>query len=57
MIVIILAARVGGHLFEVAKQPPVLGELVVGVVLGNLSILGYHGLDFLKIDQARLPSA
>ena len=40
MIVIILASRIGGHLFEVARQPPVLGELVVGVVLGNLSILG-----------------
>ena len=52
LIVIILAARVGGHLFEVAGQPPVLGELVVGVILGNLSLAGFHGLDFLKVDYS-----
>ncbi len=53
MIVIILAAKVGGHLFEVCGQPPVLGELVVGVILGNLALLGFHGLDFLKVDYAQ----
>ncbi|WP_165222738.1 cation:proton antiporter [Aquisphaera insulae] len=50
VMVIILAARVGGHVFEVLRQPPVLGELVVGVVLGNLSLVGFHGLDFLKLE-------
>ncbi|QEH34035.1 High-affinity Na(+)/H(+) antiporter NhaS3 [Aquisphaera giovannonii] len=56
VIVIILAARLGGHVFEVLKQPPVLGELVVGVVLGNLSLLGYHGLDFLKVVEGAGPA-
>ena len=30
-----------------------LGELVVGVLLGNLALVGFHGLDFLKIDYSQ----
>jgi Kef-type K+ transport system membrane component KefB len=51
VLVIILAARLGGHAFEAIGQPAVLGELLVGVLLGNLGLFGYHGLDFLKVDQ------
>jgi len=29
----------------------VLGELVAGVILGNLVLLGYHGLDFLATNE------
>ena len=54
IVIIILAARVGGHVFERYGQPGVLGELVVGVILGNLSLAGIHGLDFLKVDYDQL---
>lgn len=32
------------------KQPAVLGELLVGVLLGNLTLLGIHSFDAFKID-------
>ena len=38
--VILLAAKVGGEVFEQLKQPAVLGELVFGILLGNLGLLG-----------------
>lgn len=50
ILIILIAARLGGHAFELLGQPAVLGELVVGVLLGNLHLLGFPGLDFLKID-------
>jgi len=37
---ILVAAKFGGDLATRFKQPAVLGELVVGVVLGNVSALG-----------------
>lgn len=48
LVVIIAGAKLGGSLFARAGQPPVLGELVVGVVLGNLGLVGFHGLDWLR---------
>lgn len=48
LVVILLAAKIGGELFERLGQPAVLGELVFGIVLGNLGLLGFAGLDFLK---------
>jgi Kef-type K+ transport system membrane component KefB len=50
IVIIIVAARIGGYLFELAGQPSVLGELMVGIVLGNLSLLGVTQLNFLKVD-------
>ena len=38
--VILLGAKVGGGIFERLKQPAVLGELVFGILLGNLGLLG-----------------
>jgi Kef-type K+ transport system membrane component KefB len=46
--VILAAAKVGGHLAVRAGQPAVLGELVVGLVLGNVhlaSIGWFHGIE------------
>ncbi|MCB2231028.1 cation:proton antiporter [bacterium] len=40
LIVILLAAKLGGDLFERFKSPAVLGELIVGMVLGNLHLIG-----------------
>ena len=46
--IMLVAAKVGGHFAVRLKQPSVLGELVFGVILGNLSLLGFSGLDYLK---------
>ncbi|MBI4548334.1 MAG: cation:proton antiporter [Ignavibacteriae bacterium] len=37
--VILLGAKLGGELFERVKLPAVLGELVVGIVFGNLVLI------------------
>jgi Kef-type K+ transport system membrane component KefB len=50
--VLLLAAKLGGDLFERLGQPAVLGELLFGVLLGNLNLLGYEHLTYLKHDQA-----
>ena len=48
LIVILLAAKLGGDLFERIKQPAVLGELVFGIVIGNLHLLGFDALEGFK---------
>jgi Kef-type K+ transport system membrane component KefB len=48
LIVIIVAAKLGGELMVRMGQPPVLGELFVGVILGNLNLVGVTLLDPLK---------
>ena len=40
LVVIILAARLAGKLFQKIGQPPVMGEIVAGIVLGP-SLLGW----------------
>src|SRR5881628_2702609 len=49
---ILVAAKVGSHFAVRIGQPPVLGELVGGLIFGNLSLAGYSGLDYLKTDAA-----
>ena len=46
--VILLAAKIGGALLVRLKQPAVLGELLVGVLLGNLLLMGFDGFEFLR---------
>lgn len=48
LIIILITAKLGGDVLERFRQPAVLGELVIGVVIGNLTLLNFHGLDFLK---------
>ncbi len=48
LIVILLAAKLGGDLFERIKAPAVLGELVLGMVIGNLHLLGFDGFEPFK---------
>lgn len=43
--VILIAAKLGGDLAQRLRQPSVLGELLAGVVLGNLDLLGFHGAE------------
>jgi Kef-type K+ transport system membrane component KefB len=51
VVIMLVAAKVGGELAQRVDQPAVLGELLAGVVLGNLALLGYHGLDFLATNE------
>jgi Kef-type K+ transport system membrane component KefB len=50
--VILVAAKLGGDVATRLGQPAVLGELVIGVLLGNLSLVGYTGLDGIKTDPS-----
>ncbi len=47
---ILVTAKIFGDLFERMKQPAVLGELLAGVVLGNLTLAGFDGLAFMATD-------
>ncbi len=40
LIVILLAAKLGGDLFERVNQPAVLGELIIGMLIGNAHLIG-----------------
>ena len=48
LVLVLVGARLGSALSERLGQPPVLGELLAGVVIGNLGLLGWHGLDGLR---------
>lgn len=48
LVVILLAAKIGGDLAARFGQPAVLGELVVGVVLGNMALLGLQWFEPIK---------
>jgi Kef-type K+ transport system membrane component KefB len=48
LVVILIAAKLGGELFERAGQSPVLGELLAGVVVGNLHLFGLGDWAFLR---------
>jgi Kef-type K+ transport system membrane component KefB len=48
--VILAGAKLGGDLVERLGQPAVLGELLVGIALGNLHLIGLNGLEAIKTD-------
>ena len=48
--IVLAAAKVGGWLAMRAGQPPVLGELVAGIALGNLGLIGVHALEPMKTE-------
>lgn len=48
IVLLLFFAKVVGDLFERVGMPAVLGELTVGILLGNVAYLtGWHGLEFL----------
>ena len=49
--VILIAAKLGGELFERIKQPSVLGELCIGIIIGNLALTGFTAAEPLKTDE------
>ncbi|MCI0652387.1 MAG: cation:proton antiporter [Planctomycetes bacterium] len=48
--VILIAAKLGGHAAARCGQPAVLGELLAGVVIGNLYLAGVSWFEPLKSD-------
>jgi Kef-type K+ transport system membrane component KefB len=52
LIVVLVVAKIGGDLLERVHQPAVLGELVFGVIIGNLALVGIGGLEFLKTNTS-----
>jgi Kef-type K+ transport system membrane component KefB len=51
LLVIIVGAKLGGELFERMGQPAVLGEIGAGIVIGNLGLAQFHGLDFVRTQE------
>lgn len=45
---ILVAAKAGGEIATRLGQPSVLGELLVGVVLGNATLVGFGGFEFIE---------
>lgn len=52
LIIVLLAAKLGGELFEKVKQPAVLGELVFGILIGNIVLFTGGAYDFNYLFQA-----
>jgi Na+:H+ antiporter len=49
---VVLAARAGGYLAARVGQPAVLGELLTGLLVGNLELAGYSGLQHLETETS-----
>jgi Kef-type K+ transport system membrane component KefB len=52
IVTILIAAKIGGEIFERLNQPAVLGELIFGVALGNLNLLGIDFMQGFKTDES-----
>ena len=51
LLVILVGAKAGAEIFDRLGQPAVLGEIIVGVVIGNLALFGWHQLDYIATDE------
>jgi hypothetical protein len=50
LVFILIAGKLGADVATRIRQPPVLRELVCGLVLGNTTLLGFSGLERIKSD-------
>ena len=48
--VVLAAAKIGGWLAVKARQPAVLGELLAGILIGNLGLAGFQAFEPMKAD-------
>ena len=48
---LLLASKLGGEVATRLRQPAVLGELVAGIVIGNLSLTGFTALDGIGANE------
>lgn len=51
LVIILTAAKLGGHVMVRIGQPEVLGELVFGIIIGNLYLLNVSCCEFIKTDS------
>lgn len=51
LVLLFAGAKLGGIIADKLNQPAVLGELIMGVLLGNLGLLGYHGISFINHNE------
>lgn len=51
LVIFILVAKLGGEIMERIRQPAVLGELIVGMIIGNLALIGITEFEFIKHDH------
>jgi Kef-type K+ transport system membrane component KefB len=49
--ILLMIAKLGGEFFERVKQPAVLGELIGGIIIGNLALIGFTGFEPLKASE------
>src|SRR5262249_42817721 len=49
--IMLVLAKIGGEVFERRRQPAVVGELLAGIVLGNLVLFGFSGVEPLKTNE------
>ena len=49
--VILIVAKLGGEFFERIGQPAVLGELIGGIIIGNLVLFGFTAAEPLKTNE------
>jgi len=49
--IVLASAKLAGWAATRVGQPAVVGELVAGILLGNLALTGFHGLDSLRTDS------
>lgn len=52
LLVALVAAKLGGELCVRLGQPAVLGELILGIVVGNLTLVGCDGLGFIAHNRS-----
>jgi Kef-type K+ transport system membrane component KefB len=50
LVILLPVAKLAGMFAEKLAQPAVMGELIAGLILGNLGLLGIDDLIFLKTD-------
>src|SRR6266545_5295937 len=50
LVILLPVAKLAGALAEKLAQPAVIGELIAGLILGNLSLFGFDPFNFLKTD-------
>src|SRR5687767_8454557 len=50
--IVLVAAKLGGELAMRLRQPAVLGELVAGVLLGNLTLVGLNWFERIEADPS-----
>lgn len=48
LVIILIAAKLGGDIFVRIGQPAVLGELIFGIIVGNLHLIGIDCCNFIK---------